>query len=284
MPRRAVLALWGSAAAVALLIFTWFAAFHIGIVEHADQSIYSGFGGLGSRARLASVAQFVAGLCNPSPYVFLAAVPVAVALARRRLWVVVAIGAILLGANVTTQLLKPLLATHRASSLLVGTKPPSPASWPSGHATAAMSLALCMVLAVPSRLRPVTAAAGAIFAVAVSYSFLALEWHYPTDVFGGFLVAGIWTLLGVAAVYTADAHRSARAAVDGPARISIREALAPPALALLGAIVLALLVVVARPHEVVAYARLHRAFVIGAAGIGAAALAVATGVMLTLRR
>jgi membrane-associated phospholipid phosphatase len=283
MSRRAVFPLVGSAVGVVLVVVTWFAAFHVGIVERADQSIYQGFGGLGQHARLSSVATFVATLCNPNPYVFLVAVPVVIALARRRWWVAVAILGIVLGANVTTQLLKPLLAAPRASWLLGSFKAPSPASWPSGHATAAMSLALCMVLAVPSRLRPAAAALGAAFAVAVSYSFLALQWHYATDVLGGFLVAATWTLLGVAAVFAADARRSTRAA-ESTVRLSVGEALGPPALTLVGALLLVLLVVLARPHQVVEYARLHEAFVIGATGIGALGLALATGVMLALRR
>jgi membrane-associated phospholipid phosphatase len=283
MPRRAVLALQGAAAGVALLVLTWFAAFHVGIVEHADQSIYQGFGELDTHARLHAVAQLVASLCNPNPYVYLAVIPLGVAIARRRWWVALAIFGILLGANVTTQLLKPLLAAHRASSLLGTARPPSPASWPSGHATAAMALCLCTVLAVPSRLRPAVATAGAVFAVAVSYSFLTLQWHYFTDVLGGFLVAATWTLLGVAAVFTADARRSARAG-ERVAPVSIREALGPPALTVAGAVLLALLVVLARPHQVVAYARVHEGFVLGVALIGAFGLALATGFMLALRR
>jgi hypothetical protein len=144
-----------------------------------------------------------------------------------------------------------------------------------------MALALCIVLAAPARWRPLAAAAGASFAVAVSYSFLALEWHYATDVLGGFLVAGTWALLGVAAVFAAPARRAPRAS---SVRVPLREALTPPVMTLFAAALLALLVVFARPREVVAYARLHEAFLIGAAGIGALGLAVATAVMLTLRR
>ncbi|MEA2158369.1 MAG: hypothetical protein QOD66_749 [Solirubrobacteraceae bacterium] len=284
MPRRAVLALSGAASGVALLIIGWFLAFHVGIAERADQSIYNGFANLGAHPRLGSIASFIARLCNPRPYVYLALAPLAVALARRRIWAAITIGGILLGANVTTQLLKPLLATPRAAGLLAGARPVSPASWPSGHATAAMALALCCVLAAPARLRPLASALGAAFAVAVSYSFLSLQWHYPSDVIGGFLVAATWTLLGVAAVFVADSRRRTPAAGEEPVRLSLQETLGPPALALAGALLLALVVVIARPHEVVSYARLHHAFVVGAAAIAAAAMAVATGVMLVLRR
>jgi hypothetical protein len=141
------------------------------------------------------------------------------------------------------------------------------------------------MLAVPGRLRPAAAAAGAAFAVAVSYSFLSLEWHYPTDVLGGFLVAGTWTLLGIAAIWSAERGRMTgvpQSAQSTPP--TLWEALGPPAIALLAAVVLTVFVLIARPHQVVAYARLHEAFVVGAVAIGALALTLATGVMLTLRR
>src|SRR5205085_11232822 len=108
--------------------------------------------------------------------------------------------------NGPPELLKPLLAHPRAASLLGGRAPVGAASWPSGHATAAMSLALTYVLAAPGRLRPVVAALGAAFAVAVSYSFLTLGWHYPSDVFGGFLVATVWTLSGIALLFALRAR------------------------------------------------------------------------------
>jgi hypothetical protein len=64
-------------------------------------------------------------------------------------------------------------------------------NWPSGHTTAAMTLALCAVVAVPPAWRAATALAGATFAVAVAYATLALTWHYPSDVLAGFLLAAL---------------------------------------------------------------------------------------------
>jgi membrane-associated phospholipid phosphatase len=283
MPDRAGKAVIGAGFLFALLFATWYAAFHVGIFEHADQSILRGFGDLSGRPHVNRLAQRTAQLCDPNPYVYFCAVPVLVAVARRRFWVAVAIVAILLGANVTTQLLKPLLAEPRPSDLLAGHSVAA-ASWPSGHATAAMSLALSCVLGASPRLRPLVAALGAAFAVAVSYSFLTLGWHYPSDVFGGFLVAAIWTLVAVAAIFTANARRPQVAASELVHRLSIREALGPPAAALVGAIGLGALVAIARPAEVESYARAHEAFVVGATAIGALGLALATGVMLALRK
>jgi membrane-associated phospholipid phosphatase len=266
-----------------LLLITWLLAFHVPVFERADEKILTGFVDLGT-PRLRALALHIAQLCDPKPYVYLAAIPVLVALVRGRFRVAAALVAALLGANVTTQLLKPLLAHPRAASLLGGSTPVAAASWPSGHATAAMSLALCSVIAAPARLRPYAAALGAVFAVAVSYSFLTLEWHFPSDVFGGFLVAAVWTLLVTAALLASDPRYGRRAAGEQPApALSMREVLAPPAVTLLGALALVALVVLARPHEVVAYARVHSAFMVGAAAIAAFGLVLATGLVLALR-
>jgi hypothetical protein len=147
-----------------------------------------------------------------------------------------------------------------------------------------MSLALAAVLAAPRRARPVVAAGGAAFAVAVSYSFLTLGWHYPSDVFGGFLVAATWTLVCVGAMLVSNARRSMPVTEDVTEPVSVQRALAPVGLTVLAAAVVACLVLVIRPHAVVDYAQAHKAFVIGAAAIGAMSMALATAIMLAVRR
>ncbi len=284
MTRRSRTALIGAGAGLALLILTWAVALHVGRFERLDQSIFNGFYSFHHRAHVDSLAQRIAELCNPWPYVYLAAVPVLIALLRRRPRIAVAVGAILLGANATTQLLKPLLAQPRAHSLLASGAIVSPASWPSGHATAAMSLALCCVLVAPNRLRPAVAALGAAFAVAVSYSFLTLGWHYPSDVFGGFLVAWTWTMLVVAGVYAADARWPRRTGGEARERLSVRDALAPQAAIAVGALALVGLIALARPHQVISYVRGHEAFTLGAAAIGGLAMMLAGAITLTTRR
>ena len=283
MPRRARTALIGAAAGVVLLAATWYAAHYIALGRSVDASILRGFVDL-TRPRLDRVANFIANLCSPNEYVFLAALPVIVALVRGRPRVAAMLAIVLLCANESTQLLKPLLSGPRDP---VQWLPLGGATWPSGHATAAMSLALCAVIAAPARLRPAVATAMAAFAIAVSYSFLELAWHYPSDVLGGFLVAGTWTLLGVAGLSIFEARGAGRVAEAGPARrpsFSVGEALAP--VAVLGAVacVLLALIVIARPHEVVTYVREHEAFVLGALSIGALGMLLASGLTLMLRR
>jgi membrane-associated phospholipid phosphatase len=277
------MALIGAGACFLLLLVTWYVAHYVGFVKRADVSILGGFAEL-HRPGLDSVTNFVAQLCNPHIYVVLAAVPVLVALARGRPRVAITVGAIMLAANETTQLLKPLLAAPRDT---VAWNPISNASWPSGHATAAMSLALCAVIAVPARRRPVVAAVMSGFAIAVCYSFLELSWHYPSDVLGGFLVAATWTLLGAAGLSLYEARRPSLARNDGAGErpaFSIGEALTPAAALVLTGAILVGLILLARPHAVLDYARVHETFVIGAAAIAALGLTLASGLMLMLRR
>jgi membrane-associated phospholipid phosphatase len=261
-----------------LLVATWYAAFHIGFVTDADQSIFRGFFLLSARGRVYSIADFVASLCNPRPYVYFVPIPIVVALLRGKPRVAIAVAVLLFGANVSTHLLKPLLAEPRAQSLL-GFTTVSRFSWPSGHATAAMSLALAFVIAFPARMRPTTAALGALFAVAVSYSFLTLGWHYPSDVFGGFLVATTWALVALGGLKATEG-RTARGA-PATARDSIAAAVVPVGAAMVGAVVLAAVVLLLRPHEVVGYAHQNKEFVVGAAAIAAFSFALSTAVLLT---
>jgi hypothetical protein len=180
---------------------------------------------------------------------------------------VFAVCTIILGANVSTELLK----------LIAAAAPPD--AWPSGHSTAAMSLVLAAVLAAPARLRPAVAALGAPLAIAVGYSVVATGMHYPADVLGGFLVATAWALATVAALLGAERWRPTGVTREG---VSIRAALGAPGAVLLAAIVLSLVVLISRPHDVVSYARAHEAFVIGAVGIGVLGLALSSSVLLSV--
>jgi membrane-associated phospholipid phosphatase len=47
-------------------------------------------------------------------------------------------------------------------------------------------------------LRPATAAIGAAFTLAVSVGLLVLDYHYPSDILGGWLVALGWCFALVA--------------------------------------------------------------------------------------
>src|SRR6476659_678702 len=67
-----------------------------------------------------------------------------------------------------------------------------------------MALVLCAALVAPRRLRPLVSAVGAAFAAAVGCALLIRAWHMPSDVLGGYLLAGLWTAVAVACLRAAE--------------------------------------------------------------------------------
>jgi membrane-associated phospholipid phosphatase len=140
----------------------------------------------------------VARLADPLTYAVAGLALLAVAAVRGRWLLAGLLPVLLVGSGATTQVLKHALAHPRVAAFL-GSEQISATAWPSGHATAAMTLALAAVLVAPARHRPVVALAGAAFAAVVAYAVLVLAWHFPSDALGGFLVAAAWAL-GVTAL------------------------------------------------------------------------------------
>ncbi len=225
----------------------------------------------------------VAHLADPGPLLLGAIALVVVALVRRRPWMALLVPLILGGANLTTQLLKPALADLRVIDLY-GSAMVYPGSWPSGHATAAMSLALCGVLVVGPGLRPLAALLGAGYAIAVGYALVGLGWHLPSDIVGGYLVAATFTLLGAAALAALEAGRPehARAASRTPALAMIPvAALAAGAAAVVGLAGLAALV---RAPDMTIGALAHTSAIAAGLGIGLLGLMLTAGLAVALRR
>jgi len=152
-------------------------------------------------ARSEPALKFLLHLLDPSLFILWAIALVAVALAGDRPRSALAVAAVLALAPFTAEQLKPLLA-HQHDS--VGYITINAASWPSGHATAAMALALCAVLVAPRRLRPFVALLGAAYVLAASIALLVLAWHMPSDVLGGILVASLWMAIAVAALRASE--------------------------------------------------------------------------------
>lgn len=258
-------------------------AFGVGTLHHADAVTLHGFISL-NRASIHPVVSDIAHIADPAPYGLLGLLLIGIALVQGRVRVAAAVIVVLLGTAVTTDyVLKPLLAAPRYDAVL-GFRQVPDASFPSGHATASMALALCAILVASPRFRPYVAALGAVFAIAVSYAFLTLGWHYPSDVLGGYLVSGAWMCAAVAALRFADsrwpAHTGRQAAGRLLSRVQLR-ALATT----VAVVVLALVVVVAAvaPHRAVDFLRVHTIFAVGAGAIALASLAVA-GVLAAILR
>jgi undecaprenyl-diphosphatase len=71
-------------------------------------------------------------------------------------------------------------------------------AFPSGNSAGALAIALAFLHIVPRSWRPAAAAIVAAFTLAVSVGLLVLDYHYPSDVLGGWLVALGWCFALVA--------------------------------------------------------------------------------------
>jgi len=109
------------------------------------------------------------------------------ALVRRELRVAAGSAILVLGANLTTQLLKHEVL-HRSDAGL-GTLN----SLPSGHTTMAASLAAAAVVAAPVRVRHVAAGVGAAAVTVTGCTTLLGWWHRPSDVIAAVLVVVLWS-------------------------------------------------------------------------------------------
>jgi membrane-associated phospholipid phosphatase len=182
------------ACAVGLAVVGWL-ALDVPAAQDRDVAILHGFTGL-DRPRVSGGLEVVGRIVDPLPYALGGLACIAVAIARRRPWHALAAGTVLVATGLSAQALKHLFAEQRFVPWL-GRGQIDPASWPSGHATAAMTLALCAVMVAPPAWRGPVALLGGACAIGVAYATLALAWHYPSDVLAGFLLAGLWVSLAV---------------------------------------------------------------------------------------
>jgi membrane-associated phospholipid phosphatase len=259
----------GMACAIAFVALLAF-AYSVGATARLDATALHGLAAL--RGPWADpVAHLFTRLADPLPLVVMLGGVFACgwALGRRRQ--AVAAVALVAVANVTTQILKVALAHPRVQPALGG-DPLGPEAFPSGHATAAMSIALAAVLVAPARWRVAVAAAATVYVIGVCTSLLVLAWHFPSDVVGGLLVASGFFFCAVAAI------RAAAGAYTAAARERLRLAASPrlgeAALVLASGVgVFALL----RAQDLVSFARLHTA----ATATALAIMATSAGLLAT---
>jgi membrane-associated phospholipid phosphatase len=193
-------ALGVAALCVVALALVWVAAELVPSAHFKDAAVLHDFVMLGGE-RIDRVGNFVLHLLDPELFIFWGLALVAFALSRSRPRTAIAAVVVLALAPFTSETLKPLLAHPHV--VLYGVQIGA-ASWPSGHSTAALALALSAVLVAPPRWRPFVAVLGAAFAAAAGVYLLILAWHMPSDVIGGFLIATLWMALAVAALRSAE--------------------------------------------------------------------------------
>ena len=188
-----------------------------GSVEHLDAVVLGHFAERGSRT--GSLAAGIVLLGDLGALLPLLAIACAIALKRHHPDAALAAVFVVAGANLSTQLFKALLAHPRFEALL-GYEQIGANSFPSGHTTAVASLAIAFAFVVPREWRPAVALVGTGLLVAIGCSVMALDWHYPSDVLGGILVAAGWGFAALAGL-RATRGRSRRRSLQLGSRAAI---------------------------------------------------------------
>lgn len=160
--------------------------------QRMDQLILSG--AQAHQGRLSQYATLAVESVSTPVIGALLAVALVLVLVRRQAALLVPLVAVVLGANLTTQVIKHLLVTREALGPGIEV---TPNSFPSGHTTLAATAMVVLVLA-SGRARVLLAPLGALWTAAAGVGTLVVGWHRPSDVVGAIAVAAAWTFLVLA--------------------------------------------------------------------------------------
>lgn len=128
---------------------------------------------------------------------------------RRRYPQAVAAFVVIGGSFATTEILKKLVLPR---PLLTTTHPFN--SYPSGHTTVAVAVAVGLILVAPQRWRGRVGVVVGVLATLVANGTLAIGWHRPSDAIGACMVVLAWTgatVAGLVLVGAASRSEGARA-------------------------------------------------------------------------
>jgi membrane-associated phospholipid phosphatase len=126
-------------------------------------------------------------------WVLVGAITALIALAQRRMRHAILAAALVAGTGVLVLVLKALLANPRYHPVPIGSDAyPWAEAFPSGHAAGSLAFSLAFLTVVPIRWRRPTAIAGVVFTLYIGLAPLALNYHYPSDVLAGWLLAAGW--------------------------------------------------------------------------------------------
>jgi membrane-associated phospholipid phosphatase len=141
-------------------------------------------------------------------WVAVGAVAALIALAQWRIGDAVLAAALVAGTGGLVLALKALLANPRYQPVPVGSNAyPWEDAFPSGHSAGSLAMSLAFLAVVPPSWRRPTAVAGVVFTLYISFGVLILNYHYPSDILAGWLLAAGWwfALLAVSPLLT---HRA----------------------------------------------------------------------------
>jgi membrane-associated phospholipid phosphatase len=190
-----------AACAAGVLLLAWLAHAGGGAARFDQTVLNRALAAAGGSAALPG-ARALVHLGDPGPVLALTALACFGATLAGRLRE--AIGAIVLvaGAGATTLVLKELLADERFDPALLH-HPIVATAYPSGHSTALAAVAFAVALVTAPRWRALAALLAGAPALLAGACLVALGDHFPSDVVGGWLVAGFWLCAVVAALRAA---------------------------------------------------------------------------------
>jgi len=110
----------------------------------------------------------------------------AIGFIRRRVDLALAAGLLVIGANASAQLFKSRLPRPDLDGF------PAPNSFPSGHTTAAASVAFALILVLPFAIRGTVALIGAGYVTIIAIATVWAEWHRPSDTVAALLIVLAW--------------------------------------------------------------------------------------------
>lgn len=112
---------------------------------------------------------------------------------QRRSAIILALGVV--GSAVMNLILKAIFQRDRPE-LWERLVTENSASFPSGHAMASASLAVCVIVILwPTKWRYWALISGMIYMLVIAFTRLYLGVHYPSDILAGWLMAAAWVLL-----------------------------------------------------------------------------------------
>lgn len=149
-----------------------------------------------------SLARFTSDGGNSGPLALGLLVTVVLGLLWRRPWHLLAGAGVFVFANITTQLLKLVLAHPRLQGAL-GASYPIEIGYPSGHTTGAFSIGFALWVTTAPRWRGWAGLFALAYGSAVGLGVVIAGWHYTSDVLGAVLVVGFWGALALAALVMA---------------------------------------------------------------------------------
>jgi membrane-associated phospholipid phosphatase len=206
-----------------------------------------------------------------------------IALIRRRIAVAFAAILLIVGANVTAQILKQVI--NRPELGVDLQRAAAGNSLPSGHTTIAASVAVAFMLVLPARLRGVCGVLGALFAAVAGVATLSAGWHRPSDAMAALLLVGAWAC--AAGLFIVIAQRRHGGVDYGPSNRFAVRTLTIAGLVLLAGAGLALKLtdqVLSTPPDKLGGFQLLTAYLGGAMGIAGTGGLVLACVLATVHR